>query len=274
MTRLSLATANPVTGLIPAAGRGSRLPNLTCSKELLPLPGDQGAGTQLAIEYSARFLLDCGIERQHVVIAPNKTDIADFLGDGSRLGAQVSYTEIADSPGVPYSLAAAYEQIATATVVLVFPDIMFEPRAAISACLAGFTAHDCDVLLPLVPSSRGDKVDMVAADSGGFVREILPKPGAGHEGWTWVAAAWSPAFTSFLNHFVHAAGTGVEPPSGSEIYVGDVMNAAIADGLSIRARKFASGKATDIGTPDDLAAVWRQSTQDPPAALAAILRGF
>jgi glucose-1-phosphate thymidylyltransferase len=272
MTRLSLATANPVTGLIPAAGRASRLPNLPCSKELLPLPDENDVGTQLAIEYSVGFLLDCGIRRQHVVIAPAKRDIPEFLGDGSRLGARVSYTEIADSPDVPHSLAAACEQIAAANVVLVFPDIMFEPRAAISACLAGFEANDCDVLLPLVPSTRGDKVDMVTADSDGNVEQIIPKPGAGHHGWTWVAAAWSPAFTSFLSHFVNAA-TEIRPPLGSELYVGDVMNAAIADGLSIRARRFASGEAIDIGTPDDFAAVWRKSTQDSPAALAAILRG-
>ena len=90
MTGLSVASANPVTGLIPAAGRGSRLPNLSCSKELLPLPGENDAGTQLAIEYSARFLLACGIEQQHVVIAPTKRDIPEFLGDGSRLGARIA----------------------------------------------------------------------------------------------------------------------------------------------------------------------------------------
>ena len=272
MTGLSVASANPVTGLIPAAGRGSRLPNLSGSKELLPLPGENDAGTQPAIEYSARFLLSCGITQQHVVIAPDKRDIPEFLGDGSRLGARLSYTEIAESPGVPNSLAAACGQVEDATVVLVFPDIMFEPRAAIAAYLGSFNPQECDVVLPLVPSTRGDKVDMVSTDSDDSVREIRPKPGAGQHGWTWVAAAWSPAFTAFLHQFVSTKAGEIELPPGSELYAGDVINAAIAAGLSIKARKFAAGETIDIGTPDDLAAVWRQSSQDPPASIAAILR--
>ena len=155
-----------------------------------------------------------------------------------------------------------------------FPDIMFEPRAAIAAYLASFEPKECDVVLPLVPSTRGDKVDLVAIDNDDNVREIRPKPGAGQHGWTWVAAAWSPAFTAFLHHFVSTHAAKIEHPSGSELYVGDVMNAAIAAGLSVKARKFASGETIDIGTPDDLAAVWQQSSQDPPASIAAILRGY
>ena len=238
------------------------------------MPGENDAGTQLAIEYSVRFLLSCGIEQQQLAIAPTKRDITEFLGDGSRLGARISYTEIAESPGVPYSLAAACEQVTAGTVVLVFPDIMFEPRAAIAAYLGSFNPQEYDVALPLVPSTRGDKVDMVSLDRDDNVREICPKPGAGQHGWTWVAAAWSPAFRTFLKHFVNADAGTTEHRSGSELYVGDVINAAIAAGLSIKARKFASGEAIDVGTPDDLAAVWRQSSQDPPAAIAAILRGY
>lgn len=274
MTGLSVASANPVTGLIPAAGRGSRLPGLACSKELVPLPGENDAGTQRAIEYSVRFLLRCGIERQHVVIDPAKRDLPEFLGDGSRLGARISYSEISRSPGVPYSLAAAHEQIAEANVILVFPDIMFEPRAAIAACLADFRADSCDVMLPLVPSMRGDKVDLVTTDDDGNVHAIVPKPGAGHHGWTWVAAAWAPAFTAFLRRFVSADASQPDRAKRPERYVGDVMNAAIAEGLSIKSRTFASGSAIDVGTPDDLAAVWHRSAQAIPAAVAAVLRGF
>jgi glucose-1-phosphate thymidylyltransferase len=274
MTKLSVLDANRVTGLIPAAGRGSRLPNLPCSKELLPVPDADDTAAHPAIEYSVRFLLDCGIEQQHVVIARGKKDIADFLGDGRQLGARISYSVITDSPGVPYSLDAAREQIGAATVILVFPDIMFEPRAEIAARLARFSARESDVLLPLVPSTRGDKVDLVSVEVDGRVTGILPKPGAGHSGFTWVAAAWSRAFTSFLHRFLRDAATKYESATSKELYVGDVLNAAIAKGLSVRAEIFAEGHAIDIGTPDDFAAIWRQSSQDTPPLAAAVLRGF
>ena len=272
MTKLSARSANSVTGLIPAAGRGSRLPNLPCSKELLPVPGGTGASVRPAIEHSVRFLQSCGVERQHVVIAPMKQDIPDFLGDGGGLGARIAYTEIADSPGVPWSLATALRQVGPVRIILVFPDIMFEPRAEIAACLASHTPSKCDVLLPLVPSTRGDKVDLVAVSDDATVVEIVPKPGPGRTGWTWVAAAWSPAFSAFLQQHLEDTAGHSGTFGGKELYVGDVMNAAIAAGLSVRAETFAAGHAIDIGTPDDLAAAWQGSTQNPPAAIAAILR--
>ncbi len=273
MTKLSARSANSITGLIPAAGRGSRLPNLPCSKELLPVPGANGTRVRPAIEHSVSFLLDCGVEQQHVVIAPSKKDIPDALGDGNRLGARIAYTEISDSPGVPWSLDAALCEMDPANVILVFPDIMFEPLAEIAEFLAGIDTREADVLLALVPSTRGDKVDIVAIDDDGRVTDIVPKPGAGRGGWTWVAAAWSPAFSLFLHEYLQD-GPGGEGTGDREIYAGDVINAAIAAGLPVMAKTFAEGKAIDIGTPDDLAAAWRRSQQEPPAAVAGVLRGF
>jgi glucose-1-phosphate thymidylyltransferase len=272
MTKLSLENANSVTGLIPAAGRASRLPGIDGSKELLPVPDPDGAGHLAAIEFGLRILLDCGIAHQHVVIAPGKTDIPDYLGNGERRGVRLSYTTIADSPSVPHSLDAAYHEVDGANVVLVFPDIMFEPRAAIASLLAKFSADECDVLLPIVPSIRGDKVDMVAADQTGRVEKITPKPGAGISGWTWVAAAWSPVFTAFLHRFLANVIEPSQHPGSAELYVGDVMNAALDSGLSIRAERIVDGESIDIGTPDEYLEVWRRCGQKPPARVRAMLR--
>ena len=262
MTNISLESGNHVIGLIPAAGRATRLGELPYSKELLPVPdrgtGSVQPGTQIAIESTARFLLDCGVAQQHVVIAPAKQDIPNYLGDGSRLGASITYTVVANSPSVPHSLNAAYDSIAGSDVVLVFPDILFEPRAAIATLLLSRAQTEADVLLALVPSTRGDKVDMVSVDAAGTVSKVIPKPGPGKAGWTWVAAAWSPEFSDFLHRFLNDVGAAHEHPADRELYLGDVLNAAIASGLVIRASRFADGWAIDIGTADDFAAAWQQ----------------
>jgi len=262
MTDISLESGNHVIGLIPAAGRATRLGELPYSKELLPVPdrgtGSVQAGTQIAIESTARFLLDCGVTLQHVVTAPAKQDIPNYLGDGSRLGASIAYTVVANSPSVPHSLDAAYDSIAGRDVVLVFPDILFEPRAGIAKYLSSRAQAEADVLLALVPSTRGDKVDIVSVGSDGVVSKIVPKPGPGKAGWTWVAAAWSPEFSDFLHRFLDDVGTAPGQPADRELYVGDVLNAAIASGLVIQAARFADGWAIDIGTADDFAAAWQQ----------------
>lgn len=274
MTKLSLGNVTPVTGLIPAAGRASRLPGLSGSKELLPVPAGSANPPCTAIENSVNFLLDCGIEHQRVVIAPDKKDISDLLGSGCALGAQISCTTIADSRGVPDSLSAGLTEHLESNVVLVFPDIMFEPRAAIAQGMAEFRESDCDVLLSLVPSARGEKVDMVIADDNGIVSRIHPKPGAGIRGWTWVTAAWSPAFSAYLQRYAADIADADERSQGREHYVGDVMNAAIDDGLSVRSARFPNGTMIDIGTPDDFAAAWRKSGQVLPPEVAALLRNF
>lgn len=262
MTKISLESANHVIGLIPAAGRATRLGELPYSKELLPVPdrgtGSVQPGTQIAIESTARFLLECGVRQQHIVIAPAKQDIPSYLGDGSRLGASIAYTVVANSPGVPHSLDAAYSGIAGHDVLLVFPDILFEPRAEIAKYLSSRAQSEADVLLALVPSRRGDKVDMVSVDAEGLVSKIVPKPGPGKAGWTWVAAAWSPEFSDFLHRFLNDDGTVHEHPADCELFVGDVLNAAIASGLVIGASRFTDGWAIDIGTADDFAAAWQQ----------------
>ena len=274
MTKLSLGNVTPVTGLIPAAGRASRLPGLTCSKDLLPVPETGSDASCAAIENSVKFLRECGIEHQNVVIAPGTKDIPGLLGDGSRLGAKVFYTTIVDSRSVPDSLSAGLEGNSRSNVVLVFPDIMFEPRAAIAQSIAGFGSTECDVLLSLIPSSRGEKVDMVTVDDDGMVQGIAPKPGAGISGWTWVAAAWSPEFSAYLRQFVDKNADSAARLQGREPYVGDVINAAIDDGLLVRAERFKQGGMIDIGTPDDYASVWHQSGQALPPAVAALLRSF
>lgn len=262
MTKISLESGNRVIGLIPAAGRATRLGGLPYSKELLPVPnrgtGSVQATTQIAIESTARFLLKCGVFQQHVVISPEKQDIPDFLGDGSRLETSIAYTVVTNSPSVPHSLDAAYNSIAGNDVMLVFPDILFEPRAGIAQYLSSRAQTKADVLLALVPSTRGDKVDMVTADADGLVSKIVPKPGPGEVGWTWVAAAWSAGFSDFLHRFMAAAGTARRRPADGELYVGDVLNAAIASGLAIRSARFSDGWTIDIGTPDDYASAWQQ----------------
>ena len=268
--KLSLANANSVTGLIPAAGRASRLPGLAMSKELLPVPATGSSSPEPAIAFALRFLLACGVVRHVVIVAPTKRDLCDYLGSGDLFGAQIQITRISDSSSVPQSLDAAHDAIAGCNVVLVFPDIMFEPRAEIASLFARWRPAEADVLLALVPSARGDKVDIVTIDGDGLVVDIAPKPGAGISGWTWVAAAWSPAFTGFLHEYLPLASA----KRGREIYVGDVLNAAREAGMKIEGATFASGWSVDIGTPDDYKASWQRAGTGIPDEIEDILRGF
>lgn len=251
-----------IKGLIPAAGMGSRLGRLPCSKELLPvrfrnLEAQSGIG-MTAIDNAVGTLVANDITCLHVVLRPGKWDIPAYLGDGSRLGAALSYLVVEASPSVPHSLDCAWRFVRSGEVVLVFPDILFSPEHAIGDIVAARRSNGADAMIALVPSTRGDKVDFVSRDASGRVDHIAAKPGGGNPGWTWVAATWSPRFTDFLHGFVRAQER--DRSAAGELYVADVMNAAIAEGLVIESCEYPDGEAIDIGTPEDLRRAWRGTT--------------
>lgn len=245
--------------LIPAAGKGSRLGELPCSKELVPLVPGAGSpyvaapGTRVAIEDTLHVLGENGIREAIIVITAEKQDIPAYLGDGTKAGVALTYVVRAPSPSVPHTLASAAPEVGNRTVVLVFPDILYRPRDAVSRLLYRHRESGADLTLALVPSDRGDKVDLVDTDATGRVSGIRAKPGAGQRGWTWIAAAWGQRFTACLAAQV----AGYNRRAAREPYVGDIVNAACRDGLTVLTLHIPDGAALDIGTPEDLERLWR-----------------
>jgi glucose-1-phosphate thymidylyltransferase len=239
---------------------GSRLGNLPFSKELMPVRTISfacgGGAVESAIENAIKVLVENDITQQHIVIRPDKSDIPEFLADGSHLHAQISYVVVGASPSVPHSVDAAFALVREREVVLIFPDIVFRPRNAISNIVALRSELDADAALALVPSKRGDKADIVTIDDSANVLSVRPKPGSDVEGWTWIAAVWSDRFTEFLHNFLRDQYASSTETSDRELFVADILNAAIDEGLSVCAAEFPHGDATDIGTVEDLVQIW------------------
>ncbi len=92
-----------------------------------------------------------GIPREseiHAVgIRQGKWDIPANLGSGQSLGLSLAYLVIERSPGVPYTLDAAYPHLRDATVALGFPDILFHGPDAYKRCLGRMESSGADVVL-------------------------------------------------------------------------------------------------------------------------------
>ena len=253
-----MATTTHFIGLIPAAGRATRMGNLPFSKELLPLANKSGLTKEaeskpaVAIDFALTVLSEAGVSETCIVIAPGKWDIPAHTGDGSRSGQAIAYVMAEASPNVPVSLDQAWLLTRDRQVVLLFPDIVFTPRQALQSIIAASKDSDADLILALVPASSGEKIDIVTVSDDGQVETVTPKPGKEHSGWTWVAATWNPEFSAFL----HTMARNVTDIAKREMYVADVINAAIDAGLSVRALSFPDGTSFDLGTPDELHEFW------------------
>lgn len=255
-----------VIGLLPAAGRASRISPLPMSKELFPIGFMGEEGPLRSPKVAAGYLLDRmargGVKKGFVIIRPQKWDIPSYLGDGSGAGVRLAYLTIHVSPGVPFTLDQAYPFVRGETVALGFPDILFWPENAYELLLQRLWSRNADVVLGLFPTDEPEKVGVVDVDAAGGVRGVYEKSGLTHLPYMWAIAVWGPRFTEFLHAFVGTekhrrtadCGSGQSNRSGAsnETPIGDVIQAALGKGLGVEAEVFPDGRYIDIGTPDNL----------------------
>lgn len=236
-------------GLIPAAGHATRLgPLLSGSKELLPIAIGSSPPRPVC-EYLLLQMRRAGIEQVVMVIREGKDDIPAVLADGSGVGVRLRYIVSPATPGVPHTLDRAHDEIRDQIAVLAFPDILVHEQDCLARLTQAFEARPVDVLLGLFPLGDARTMDAVELE-GRRVRHVVPKPESTPAKHTWAYAIWGPSFTEFLRHTL----ASTTPAPKREIYVGDILQAAIGNGLTVEGVVVSEHPFIDIGTPDGLRA--------------------
>lgn len=253
-----------VIGLLPAGGQATRIAPLPCSKELYPVgfqPVD--GGRSLRPKVACHYLLEkmrlADITKAYIVLRQGKWDIPSYLGDGTMLDMHLAYLMMRLPFGAPYTIDQAYSFVQDDLVAFGFPDIIFQPDDAFVQLLARQAATDADIVLGLFPAHQPQKMDMVDLDDKGRIRSIVIKPPQTHLRYTWIIAVWTPVFTRFMHEHLAAIqksneqdDAGNKAPEQRELFVGDVIQAAIRNDLPVETVLFPDGTYLDIGTPDDL----------------------
>jgi glucose-1-phosphate thymidylyltransferase len=255
-----------VIGMLPAAGRASRIAPLPFSKELFPVGfGHLAAKSGLRPKVAAHYLLEqmrlAGAEKAFIILRKGKWDIPAYLGDGHMQDMHLAYLIMRRPFGVPYTLDQAYPFVQSATVVFGFPDIVFYPKNAFSRILESLTSSKADIALGIFKvQRRPEKVDMVELDNENRILRIDIKPRRTSLTHTWIAAAWTPVFTEFMHEFLIQDAANRDGPDAqgslpsNELHLGEVIRAAIASKIKSTVVCFDSGRFLDIGTPEDIIA--------------------
>ncbi|MET4234527.1 glucose-1-phosphate thymidylyltransferase [Bradyrhizobium sp. i1.4.4] len=219
-------------GIVPAAGRGSRIQPLAFSKELLPVGsrGDDGTTRPCAVsEYLLERLILGGADKICFVISPGKSDILEYFGD--RYGsAQLAYVVQPEPLGLCDAVFRASTVVGWDEDVIVgLPDTVWFPAAALRA-LPG-----ADLSFLLFPVEHPEFFDAVVLD-GDRVTEIQVKNPNATSTWIWGAfrmsargfrelqALWTRRdrcdeyFGKLVNAFLAAGGRGTGVKAG-ESYV-------------------------------------------------------
>jgi glucose-1-phosphate thymidylyltransferase len=219
-------------GIVPAAGRGSRIQPLAFSKELLPVGSrsDKGFDRPCAVsEYLIERLILGGADKICFVISPGKSDILEYYGD--RYGsAELAYVVQPQASGLCDAVFRASTVVGNHEDVLVgLPDTVWFPKAALSSL------PDADLSFLLFPVDHPEFFDAVVLD-GERIREIQVKQADADSNWIWGAFRMSAAgfrdlhllwkqracrdeyFGTLVNGYIKAGGRGIGVKAG-ESYV-------------------------------------------------------
>jgi dTDP-glucose pyrophosphorylase len=224
-------------GIIPAAGRGSRIKPLAFSKELLPVGSrlEGGGERPMAVsEYLVERMLGCGVKKLCFVISAGKSDIVEYYG-GRIAGADICYVVQDEPKGLCDALFRALPFVADDEWVFVgLPDTIWFPENALSSL-------DGEALsFLLFPVERPELFDAVELDDFGNVLGIEVKASAPSTHWVWGAFKLRGSVLRELH------GLWREPGRGDE-YIGTLVNAYILRGG--RARGLCAGRSyADVGT--------------------------
>ena len=157
-------TRGSVIGVVPAAGIGSRIQPLPCSKEVVRVGG------RPVLDYLVERMRAAPCEEVRVVTRPEKTDVADRAG---ALGAVVVEGH---PPSVADSLLLGMEGLAPHDVVLFgFPDSIWEPVDGF-AQLLGALGEEREVVLGLFSTPELERSDVVVFAEPDRVTEVHVKP--------------------------------------------------------------------------------------------------
>ena len=260
-----------VIGLIPAGGQATRIAPLPCSKELYPV-GFRRAGREaeprpkVVCHYLLEKMRLAGVAKAYVILREGKWDIPAYFGDGKMLDMNLAYLMMDLPFGVPYTLDQAYPFVQDAIVALGFPDILFQPNDVFVRLLAKQAESHADIVLALFPAHQPQRMDMVDTDHEGRPRQIVIKPRQTDLVYTWVVAVWTPVFTEFMHKHLSTIKNRTERDgtyklSGQrELYLGEIIQAAIDNHLRTESVLFADHSCLDIGMPDNLVKAVRDST--------------
>jgi len=251
--------SNNIVGLIPCAGKGARLGLLPFSKELYPVGWDEGMKKQnvkVVSSYLINHMQDAGVNNFHIIIKEGKWDIPAYFNKVPNWNLNFCYHIANVDYGVPFSLYSALPFIKNKVVCLGFPDILFKPKNMYNELLSKLSSKTgVSIVLGVIPINRPEKFDMVEYDHNDKIKGIVIKSSSvKHLKYGWINAVWNSEFSEFLNSYVSDLFKlkSSKELRNSEIYIGDVIRAAIENGYNVESVIFENGVCLDVGTPEDL----------------------
>ena len=234
-------------GLIPAAGRGSRL-NWFAPKELFPFDYEKVGGKYFFTPLS-RHVFDlmriAMAEPIFFVISSSKAPLLGYYGDGSQFGTNLAYL-VQEKPRGLANVIGMISDFCSANDIVIFgmPDTIMKPRNVFPVLINKLCDVDADVCVGLFRAAHPERFGTVILTGTGEFVTCEDKPLTPKSKWFWGALA-------FRKRFAEVCKT-TRPRNNKEVQVADALNLSKRRGLGIAVHKFSDGAYYDLGTPENV----------------------
>jgi len=225
-------------GLILSGGAGTRLRPIThtSAKQLVPV------ANKPVLFYGIEALVEAGVTEVGIVIAPETGDeIAQAVGDGSALGAQVTYIQQAEPLGLAHAVLTAEEYLRGGPFVMYLGDNLL--RDGITGLVSAFRDSEPDALILLTrvpdPGNYG-----VAELEGDRVVRLIEKPSQPPTDLALVGVY-------MFGAAIYEAAKAIEPSGRGELEITDAIQWLIDGGKRVE-RRTVTGWWKDTGQLDDM----------------------
>lgn len=227
-------------GLIPAAGKGSRLGPFTYAipKELLPV------GEKAVIEHVVEAMTCAGIEEITVIVSPHKHGLSDYLGSGKRFGIHFNYVVQDEQKGLADAVLAG-EHTIDDTFAVVLGDNYFEPKIFLKDMIDFHSRERAETTVGVAEVKDVTRHGIITPEGNRLI-DIREKPPV-HEAASNLGALGAYIFDTTIFDAIRATKPGVK----GEYQLTDSIKVQILEGKRVLFKKI-NGIHIDVGTPVDL----------------------
>lgn len=211
-------------GLILSGGAGTRLRPIThtSAKQLVPV------ANKPVLFYGIEALVAAGVTEIGIVIAPETGDeIREAVGDGSALGAEITYVPQAEPLGLAHAVLTAEDFLASSPFVMYLGDNLL--RDGITELVDAFRANEPEALIMLTQVLHPEHYGVAELDGERVVR-LVEKPEDPPSDLALVGVY-------MFKPSVFAAAKAIEPSDRGELEITDTIQRLIDEGAQVECHR-------------------------------------
>jgi len=229
-------------GVIPAAGRGTRLEPMTLAipKELMIV------GDKAIIEYVIEAMKTVGVTDITIVVGWRKHAILDYLGSGERLGVKLTYVVQDNRTGLAKAVLTAEHVISGEPFLVILGDNFFYPQTFLKELFAFHKAKKADATIGVAEIEDTTRHGIIKPGQDNKILDMVEKP----------QPKDAPSNLGIIGVYIFSSSIfdaikKIKPGVNNEYQLTDAIKMMIDTGYHVYYTKI-NGKHIDIGTMNDL----------------------